>query len=1016
MSKKYWKGLEELTNDPEFVKHANKEFYDFDKSIEEESSPNRRDFLKLMGFSLAAVSLASCEAPVKKAIPFLNKPEEIDPSVANYYASTYVDGGDYCSILVKTREGRPIKIEGNTLSSVTQGGTSARVQASVLSLYDKQRLKGPTINGKPTSWEELDKQITARLEGYKNEGASIYIVSNTLMSPSTQSVIADFVKKYSRVEHIAYDPYSYYAITKANKESFGHAVIPSYDFSKAHVIVSFSADFLGTWLSPIEFSKQYAKTRKVGSSKKTMSRHFQFESTLTLTGANADYRVAIKPSQEGLVISKLYNLIASKAGKALLATPDIKVNHLDLAATNLWENKGASLVVSNSQDPHVQQIVNAINYLLQNYTSTIDIATPTYQKQGNDEAMARFVDHAEEAGVIIFYNANPVYDHPLGEKLASVLKNKGVGPLTISFSDRVDETTALCQFVAPDHHYLESWNDIEVKKGYFSLMQPTISPLFQTRQAQETLLKWSGSSTSYYDYIRTYWKTNLFKQQNRFSTFDMFWDKSLHDGIFEFKKNNRTDSPSLSGDVTSLSQIIASSYHVSNTKPELVLYEKIGIGSGKQSNNPWLQELPDPITKVCWDNYLAVSKKLAVKFDLKQGDIVELALSHTHKLNLPILIQPGQEEYTLAVAIGYGRTHAGKVGNVVGANVYPFANTSTGTTHFSVFNTDIIVKKTGEKRELAQTQTHHTFMGRETIIQETILKEYQKDPQAGRFKPIVSTSEGEKSPQELTLWNTHTYPNHHWVMSIDLNSCTGCGACTIACQAENNVPVVGRDEVLRRREMHWIRIDRYYSSDAQPEDLKGLEEASENPQVVFQPMMCQHCNNAPCETVCPVAATTHSTEGLNQMAYNRCIGTRYCANNCPYKVRRFNWFKYHDNKQFADVNVTMNDDLGKMVLNPDVTVRSRGVMEKCSMCVQRIQEGKLNAKKEKRTVKDGEIITACASSCPSDAIVFGDLNDSESRIAQLLQDEVSGRAYHVLEEINVNPNIYYLSKVRNSEK
>ncbi|ABG59475.1 TAT-variant-translocated molybdopterin oxidoreductase [Cytophaga hutchinsonii] len=1018
-NKVFWKGVEELGNSPEFVKNAQNEFPEFlplKNSSEESNGTDRRDFLKLLGFSVAAVSLAACEAPVKKAIPYLNKPEEIEPGIANYYASTFVDGGEYCSVLVKTREGRPIKIEGNKLSSVTKGGTNGRVQASVLSLYDTARIQGPLIKGAAATWADLDKQVGVQLGAIAATGGNIRIVSPTILSPTTKKAIAAFKAKYPSTEHVQYDANSSYGILKANQTSFGQAVIPSYDFSKAEVIVGFGADFLGTWISPIEFVSQYADTRRLSKTKKTMSQHFQFETALSLTGSNADYRQPIKPSQEGLFIAELYNKIVSSK----VSTTPVKNDVLDKAAAALLKasNRGKSLVVSGSNDVNVQILVNEINLALGNYGTTISLATPSFQKQGNDEAMNTFINDAVAGKVnaVIFYGSNPVFDHARGAELAKALSSVS---LTVSFADRVDETAALTKFVAPDHHYLEAWGDAEPRAGFYSLGQPSISPIFKTRAAQESLLLWSGNSGDYYEFLKSNWISSILGGAS--------WDQALQDGVFEPKNKSGVEVTASSFDRSAVEAGIIKNYPANTSGIELKLYEKIGLGTGSQANNPWLQELPDPISKATWDNYVAVSASYAKANALEQGDRVAVK-SANYSVELPVLIQPGQAGNTVSIAIGYGRTHVGKCGDGVGKNVYPFARFVDGSVLDFVTGVSV-TKLGGDKYPIAQTQTHHTLMAR-PIIQDALLSEYINDPSAGRFKPTVSTPDGKKAPALVDIWkDQHHQPNHLWSMSIDLNTCLGCGACVIACQAENNVPVVGKKEVLNAREMHWIRIDRYYSSDAEPtktgeyftSDAEGigygtLEIPSENPQVTFQPMMCQHCNHAPCETVCPVAATTHSSEGLNQMTYNRCIGTRYCANNCPYKVRRFNWFKYFDNEEKFDKNVAMNTSLGRMVLNPDVTVRSRGVMEKCSFCVQKIQEGKLKAKKEKRHIVDGEVTTACAAACATGAILFGDLRDVEGKVYQERNVHNPERTYTVLEELNVQPNITYLTKIRNISK
>ncbi len=1025
--KTYWKGLQQLKNDPAFVKHADKEFVDL--GVEEDPRHTRRDFLKMMGFSVAAASLAACEAPVRKAIPFVNKPVDADPSIPNYYASTYVNGGDYCSIVVKTREGRPIKIEGNSLSKISKGGTSAQVEASVMSLYDSYRLRGPKKDGANSTWEEIDNEITAKLSEISNAGGQIRIVSNTILSPSTKAAIERFRTKYPTAAHVQYDQVSYYGMLKANEASFGKAFIPSYNFEQAKLIVSIGADFLGTWLAPIEFTKQYAANRKISETQSNMSRHYQFESNLTLTGANADYRTMIRPSQQGLVVAQLYNLIAAKAGSASISG-GMDATDLSKAAEELWANRGASLVVCGSNDKDVQVLVNGINAMLGNYGTTI-LNNGVNYRQGNDEAMAALIADVESKRVagIIFYNCNPVYDHPMGGQLAAALKNLS---LSVSTSSTEDETAFTSTYKAPDHHYLESWNDFEPKDGSYSLSQPAITPIFKTRQAQESLLTWATEPVEYFSFVKKNWENWFYGKAGSGLDFQSFWDKCLYDGVLDIN-NGESSSLSFAGDVNAAAASISSNYKADNTGFEIALYESYGLGNGSQANNPLLQELPDPITKAVWDHYATISQKDATTLGVEndaEGRTQLIAITASGKtINLPALVQPGQAPGTIGIAIGYGRTKVGKVAENLGQNVYPLVSLTNGSLNYNVI-AGVTAAITEESFQLAQTQIHQTYMGRASVIQESVLSEFKKDPHAGREFPKITKWEEKVDPGTVSLWKGHDYNNHHWGMSIDLNSCTGCGACIVACNVENNIALVGKQEVINRREMHWLRIDRYYSSSAEDiSNYEQLEHAAENPEVVFQPMLCQHCNNAPCETVCPVAATTHSTEGLNQMTYNRCIGTRYCANNCPYKVRRFNWFKYHDNDQFAQVNPSMNTDLGRMVLNPDVTVRSRGVMEKCSFCVQRIQSGKLTAKREKRKVQDGEITTACEASCTSGAIVFGDMNDSESRISKLLQikrdekrpnssDKHIGnpRAYRVLEEIGVKPNIFYLTKIKNKDK
>lgn len=1018
--KTYWKGLEQLSNDPGFVKHVDREFPEVPSMVDEDGNASRRDFLKVMGFSLAAASLAACEAPVRKAIPYVNKPVDINPSIPNYYASTFSSGGDYASIVVKTREGRPIKIDGNELSPVNKGKVNAIVEASVLSLYDKQRLTAPHINGKKTDWDTFDSQVKSKLPAV----GSLKIVSNTILSPSTAKAIQLLSAMYGGAELITYDPISNYGISNAAAQFYGRAVIPSYHFDKAKTIVSFGADFLGTWISPIEFAGQYAKTRKISKENPEMSRHYQFESNLSMSGANADYRTPIKASQSGLAVLTLYNELAALAGVAKMTASKLDIPTIKKAAKDLWSTKGNSLVVSGSNDPHVQIIVNAINELLGSNGVTVNFNSPVHFRKGNDLRMNQFVNELKSGliGGVIFYNCNPVYDFPRGAELGEGISK---AKISIATNGTMDETASLVQMVAPDHNFLESWNDFQPKDGHYSLCQPTISPLFDTRQAQDSFLIWSGSSSNYYDFLQANWNSDLYSKTDGTSSFQEFWDQTLFNGVLEIESN----APSLSpiGTLSASVEAIAKSYQADHSGAELVVYAKVGIGNGTFANNPWLQEMADPITKATWDNYLTVSQKWAIEngVTMIEENTSKAALTVNGKtINVPILIQPGQADGTFGLAIGYGRTKAGRVADGVGINAYELLDATKGFVNFDL-TSGVEVKVTGESYKIARTQTHQTFMGRENVIQEATLAEYKIDNSAGRYKPQIYKDGEYIKPSKLSLWKGHQYSQHHWGLAIDMNSCIGCGACTVACQVENNVSVVGKQEVLNRREMAWIRIDRYYSSDAPADDLRAIEIAADNPEVTFQPMMCQQCNNAPCETVCPVAATTHSSEGLNQMTYNRCIGTRYCANNCPYKVRRFNWFKYHDNKDFAAANFAQNDDLGKMVLNPDVTVRARGVMEKCSMCVQRIQAGKLTAKREKRKIQDGEINVACAVACPTDALVFGDMNDPNSKVSKLLkiEENISAlkevgeeRAYHVLEEINVSPNVWYFTKIRNKDK
>ena len=1010
--KTYFQGLGELVNNPELEKFQKNEFAEQlpteaflgDDDKLSESSTSRRDFLKFLGFSTAAASLAACEAPIQKVIPFVVKPEETIAGEANWYASSFYDGNDFASLLIKNREGRPIFLKTNDLCD--KGGINARVQASVLNLYDSARLQSPLANGEEASWSTVDTSIVKGLNAAKESGKQVVLLSSTIISPSTKAVIKEFVSKYN-AKHISYDVLSASAMLEANLESYGTRSLPTYHFDKADVVVSFAADFLGDWLDT-GHGKDYATKRNPKSA--TMSRHFQFESNLSMTGANADYRTPVKASEMGLALVNLYNLIATKAGVSTVnvATSDYSTS-IKKAANDLWNAKEKSLVVAGGNDKNTHLVVNAINDLLSNNGTTIDFTKRSNLKQGNDADVATLISDmgAGKVGAVITYNVNPVYNLAQGSEFASALAKVD---LSVSFAEKKDETAAVMNFVCPDHNYLESWGDANPYTGVSALVQPTINPLFNTRQAQASLMTWTGLGDDFYSYVKNYWIKNILGSTS--------WNTALHDGVFMTASSK--ENVSYNGSISSAAASLAK---MSGDSIDLVLYSKTGIGSGEFANNPWLQELPDPITKNTWDNYLTISPRYAKELGFENenvsngalnGDVADLSVNGV-TLRVPVLIQPGQAYKTLGLAVGYGRNGAGKAGDGIGVNAFVFANN---------FNTTIsgatLVKVEDAVHEFASTQLHHTMMGRDRIVKETTLEQFLNDPTSGNEQMLLATHKGPQAPEKVTLWEEHDRDVHWWNLSIDLNGCTGCGACVIACHSENNVPVVGKQEIRNSRDMHWLRIDRYYSSDmteetAEEEGVSTIDKflamevasTSESLKVVFQPVMCQHCNHAPCETVCPVAATSHSREGLNHMAYNRCVGTRYCANNCPYKVRRFNWFNYSDNEDF---DFYLNDDLGKMVLNPDVVVRSRGVMEKCSMCVHMLQKVKLDAKKDGRKLRADEAQTACSIACDTGALTFGDVLNEESKVFTASKDP---RAYHLLEELNTQPSVWYQTKVRN---
>ena len=1015
-NKKYWKSVEELNENSSIVETLrNNEFAEAiptdeflsDKDSLSSSSTTRRDFLKYVGFTTAAASLAACEGPVHRSIPYVLQPEQIIPGVADYYATTMFDGFDFANLLVKTREGRPIKIENNTVAGASFAA-NARVHASVLSLYDSMRLKATKMAQKDASWTEADLKIKSSLADAKTKGGQVILFTNTLASPTTEKLIAEFIAKNPTAKHIMYDAVSESAALDAFEAVYGERALANYDFSKANTIVSLDADFLGDWQGG-SFDSGYAKGRIPQAGK--MSKHFQFEANMTLSGAAADKRVPMTIANQKQALVKIYNVITGSAvATGKMANEEVVVK----AAQQLKAAGTKGLLVSGIQDKNAQLLVLAINQALASEAFST-VGTRQIRKGSNEKVAQLIADmNAGSVHTLIMSGVNPVYTLANSSAFVSGLKKV---KLSVAHSLKEDETASITNIAIPAPHYLETWNDLMLTKGTYSLTQPTIRPLFSTKQFQEVLLSCNGNSLSYYDYL----KSNSVNYTNGAT-----WNKTVHDGIaIGVAGANSAGAVDYSGAANALA----------NSKPakdfELVLYTKTGLGDGQQANNPWLQEFPDPITRVSWDNYVTVSKTDADKLKLENKIVANGGLNGSYatlevngtKIEVPVIVQPGQAEGTIGLSLGYGRKASMKEEMQVGVNAYAlyasFNNVQSAT-----------LVKSGGEHEFACVQSQKTLMGRGDIIKETTLEIFNtKDASEWNEVPMVSLDHKEVEATKVDLWESFDRSvGHHFNLSIDLNACTGCGACVIACHAENNVPVVGKSEVRRSRDMHWLRIDRYYSAEEtfagdneKKENFDGLfgkkgslggfgemENPAHNPQVAFQPVMCQHCNHAPCETVCPVAATSHSRQGQNHMAYNRCVGTRYCANNCPYKVRRFNWFLYSKNSEF-DYN--MNDDLGRMVLNPDVNVRSRGVMEKCSMCIQMTQKTILTAKREGREIVDGEFQTACSAACSTGAMVFGDVNDKSSQVSKLVEDE---RMYHLLESVGTKPNVIYHVKVRNT--
>lgn len=1044
-----WIGEKDLNRDEEFLASAEKEFGNADllehSDNLSESQANRRDFLKFLGFGLGAATVAAgCDIPVKRAIPYVIKPDEIVPGVATYYASTYIDGGDFCPVLVKTREGRPIKIEGNDLSPITKGGTSARAQASVLDLYDYNRVKSPkkkTTDGwSDLSWNELDNEVQSKLASAKN----IAIVTKTVLSPTAHKALEEFSQKYASAQIVKYDAVSSAAILEANELSFGDRVIPNYSFDKADIIVSFDADFLGTWISPIEFARQYAAGRKIDVNNPTMSRHIQVESHMSPTGSNADNRVLVKPSELGASIAYLHAQITGGSGGNELN--DKAKSALNKVAEQLMAAKGKSLIVSGSNNFAEQILINDINNVLGNYGKTLSFKNASLQRQGNEKDLDALISRMEGGllDAVIVWNANPAYDYRNAAGFASAMDKVET---KVALSYYLNETTSRCDYFAPTHHYLESWGDAEAKRGMLSLIQPTIRPLFNTRQDTLSLLTWAESANinadsdqPYLDYLKAHWEENYFAQQSEFASFRSFWDTVLHDGVLMIEDNTAE-----AGFNVDLDLIKSKVSKPSSAENEIVFFEPPFIGNGEKSTNPWLQEAPDTVARTSWGNYLAVPvdfnglNRFVGMNNLKDGDLVNLTIAG-ETMTLPVIQQFGMMPGTIGLALGYGRKKAGKCGTGVGVDVNPFVGENEGMNIY--YNDDVTVSgKVGEEKYFSCVQYHHTMgveaankegevinadeaalafaygatgyqgaLTERSIIYTSNINELNEQIEHMTDKKAIAEHLNDATLYPYDEYNEEMYSQgHHWGMHVDLNACIGCNACTVACMAENNVPVVGKKEVSRHHEMTWLRIDRYYYGDA------------ENPNTVYQPLMCQHCDNAPCENVCPVNATNHSSEGLNQMAYNRCVGTRYCANNCPYKVRRFNWLDYttadifpgNQPKTFDEDVPFGAENLTRMVLNPDVTVRARGVIEKCSFCVQRIQEGKLTAKAEGRKLRDSDVKSACQTACPTGAITFGDRNNKSGELYQKFESPLN---YTALEEVNVRSSVRYTMKVNNKDE
>lgn len=956
-------------------------------------SKSRREFMQVTGMAAMGAVIAGCTAREHYVNPLLKKAEGITPGVVYDYASTCGGCASACGVVMKVRDGRPVKLEGDRSNPLTRGGLCAKGQAQMWGLYDADRVKGARRKDGDATWDELDAAVTAAVRG-----GGVWLLTGTVSGPAANAAIAAFCAR-TGARHVSYDACSSHAVAAAHKATHSAEVIPHYRFDNARVIVSLDADFLGTWISPVEFAAQWAQTRDLTGGRRELSRHIQFESRYSLTGANADERFRLPNAQRGALLVDIANRLAGDKRFGEPGKHDVLPADLDRIVSELRAAKGHALVVCGSDSEEQQRLVNWINHHLGAYGATIDLRNHSRQALGNDAALAELLKALEAGSVktLVLYGVNPAYDLPEADKFRQALAKVAT---TVAIGTHLDETTSECAWVAGDHHALESWNDFEPVRGLYQLAQPGIRPLYKTRHGLQSLLKWAGEPAGgkdYREYLKTFWENNILG--------GLAWTSAVERGFVDARASVIHNMPVMNEDAAKaadLGKVPAGDF-------EIIAYESINIGDGRHAGNGWLQENGDPLTRVNWGNYVALSPHTMEALGVKEGDLVRLTAEVDGRqaaLTLPAVRQPGQAEKVAAVAVGYGRVKAGKIvhgmgpeelaynqaeGAAIGASAYPFVARGGKVVFGSV-------SAAGGKERVARIQEHDSQEDR-PLIKETSLGQWQANPKSG--------NEHEIPPKDLTLWRKWEYKGHKWEMVVDLNKCTGCNACVVACSIENNVPIVGKKEVLNRREMHWIRIDVYYD-DNDGSVYDGNLTRDENPQAAFQPIMCQHCENAPCETVCPVLATIHSEEGLNTQAYNRCIGTRYCSNNCPFKVRRFNWFAFQKEPMNKDPELP---DLTKMQKNPDVTIRFRGVMEKCTYCVQRISEARAEAKRHGQVeIADGAMHTACEQACPAQAIVFGNINDPNSRVAKL---KAQNRDYVLLSELNIKPRTSYLAKIRN---
>jgi molybdopterin-containing oxidoreductase family iron-sulfur binding subunit len=997
--KQFWRSLEELSDDDAFAVPLRREFPEYANRLRDAAT--RREFLQLMGASLALAGVQGCmEQPQEQIVPYVEAPERLVPGKPLYYATATTHDGAAIGLLAESHMGRPVKVEGNPLHPavpeimagalaerrVRFGATDAFAQASVLSLYDPDRSQAVTRSGQITTWTAFLAELANQLGLLQErDGQGLRLLTGTVVSPTLGSQLQALLEQFPQVVWHQYEAVNHDNTVLGSRLAFGEDVVTVAQVELADIILSLDADFLSEGPQHLQYARGFANRRRVAldavGGGSAMNRLYVVESTATLTGATADNRLATSPrgvADFALACARGLGFADGATGQGETTFPPQWVSAVvgDLQAT-----RGRCLVVAGrGQPPLVHALAHWMNQTLGNVGTTVQYRAPVaVRPEIHGESLRSLVAAMQNSQVntLVILDCNPVYDAPADLNFDAALRNV---PFSIHWGLYQDETTVECQWQVPATHALETWSDTRGPDGTATIVQPLIAPLFGGKTAHELIAAISGQSQSTsYEIVRDYWRRRQSEVESTAGNFEDWWKTALHDGIVAGTQAQvRTPTLRADFDDALASELQAASASAAAGQLELCFRPDPSVWDGRFANNGWLQELPRPLTTLTWDNAAHISPTLAGEHQLRSGDVVEIACGE-HSIRMPVIVVPGQPSNSITLPLGYGRNRAGRIGNGVGVNVYPLRTSDAmWTAQATSF------RKTGEKYSLAVTQHHHLMEGRH-IVRAGTLAEFVADAEHPAFMHV-----GHKSAPDVSMYPEWKYEGYKWGMSINQSACIGCNACVVACQAENNIPIVGKDQVVRGREMHWLRIDHY------------REGPAENPWHYHQPMLCVHCELAPCEPVCPVEATTHSSEGINEMTYNRCVGTRYCANNCPYKVRRFNFLEY--NKPLE------NDPIAQLRPNPDVTVRERGVMEKCTYCIQRINAARITAEKEDRRIGDAEVVTACQAACPTEAIIFGDLNDSTSAVLRAKQSVLD---YAVLGELNTRPRTTHLAAVRN---